>query len=161
MTESQNWIQDKFNFLKTHIRRKGLSKSSCFKSPQRGASASAASAHDISLGSMDTDSMDTSIRSVTTHHPSICSTASSSLLSQPSSVDQQVMDKFSKMKTMLTSPRGPKQETTRTAFWKYLASEVENLEERDLQTFRIKAVKLSSRIQGRRKDPSATATYTF
>ena len=42
MTERQNWIQNKFNLLKTHIRRKGLSKSSRFKSLQRGASASAA-----------------------------------------------------------------------------------------------------------------------
>ena len=32
MTERQNWIQDNFNFLKTHVRRKGLSwgKSSAF-----------------------------------------------------------------------------------------------------------------------------------
>ena len=32
MMERQNWIQDKFNFLKIHIRCKGLSKSSGFKS---------------------------------------------------------------------------------------------------------------------------------
>ena len=41
MIERQNWIQDKFL---------GLSKSSGFKSLQIGASASAASAHDISQG---------------------------------------------------------------------------------------------------------------
>ena len=56
MKERQKWIQDKFNFLKTHIRRKGLSKSSAFKSPQR-ASASAATAHNILRGSTDTDSI--------------------------------------------------------------------------------------------------------
>ena len=39
------WIQDKYNFLKTHMRCKGPSKSSGFKSQARGASASAASAH--------------------------------------------------------------------------------------------------------------------
>ena len=43
MTEKQHWIYDRFEFLKTHIRRKDLSKSSGFKSPQRGVSASAAS----------------------------------------------------------------------------------------------------------------------
>ena len=32
MTERRKWIQNKFNFLKTHIRCKGLSKSSGFKS---------------------------------------------------------------------------------------------------------------------------------
>ena len=31
MTERQNWIHDKFNFLKTHIRHKGRSKSSVFR----------------------------------------------------------------------------------------------------------------------------------
>ena len=39
MTERQNWIQDKFNFLKTHIRCMGLSKSSAFKFLTRGANA--------------------------------------------------------------------------------------------------------------------------
>ena len=67
MTERQNWIQDKFNFLKTNLRKKGLSKSSGFKSPQRGVSAITASAHHISRGSTDTDSLGTSAHSDTTH----------------------------------------------------------------------------------------------
>ena len=99
MTERQNWIQDRLNFLKTHIRRKGLSKSSDFKSLQRGASASAASAHNISRESTDADSMDTSTHSDTTQQPSICSTTSTSVLSQASSVNQWVMDQFAQMKT--------------------------------------------------------------
>ena len=130
MTERQNWIQDKFKyFWKTHIKRKDLGKSSGFKSPQRGASASAASAHNISRRSTDTDSMETSICSGTTHQPTICSTASTSVVSQPSSVDQQVMQQFVQIKTMLTSFLGPRQETTRTTLCNYLASEVKNLEE--------------------------------
>ena len=44
--ERQKEIQDKFNFFKNHIRRKGLRKSSAFKSPQRGTSV--ATVHDIS-----------------------------------------------------------------------------------------------------------------
>ena len=44
----QNWIQDKFNFLKTHFRCKGLSKSSHFKSPAQAANSSTASVHNIS-----------------------------------------------------------------------------------------------------------------
>ena len=83
MTERQNWIQDKFIFLKTHIRCKGLSKSSAFKSAAQGASASAASAHDISRGSTDMDSMKIS-RSNTTIQPSV---TSPSAVSQHSSVD--------------------------------------------------------------------------
>ena len=34
-TERQTWIHERFNFLQGHIRRKGLSKSSMFKSPLR------------------------------------------------------------------------------------------------------------------------------
>ena len=49
-SKRQNWIQDKFNFYKTHIRRKSLSKYSRFKSPQRGVSVSAVLAHDIHEG---------------------------------------------------------------------------------------------------------------
>ena len=52
ITERQNWIQDKFNFLKTHIRLKRLSKSSGFKSLAQGTSA-----HGNSTGSIDTVSM--------------------------------------------------------------------------------------------------------
>ena len=47
MKEIQNRIQDKFYFLKSHIRHKGLSKSSGFQSLSRGASASIALAHNI------------------------------------------------------------------------------------------------------------------
>ena len=65
-TECQNWIQYKFGFLRAHIRRKGLSKSSAFKSQARGASASAATAHNISRESIDTDSMEISMWSTDT-----------------------------------------------------------------------------------------------
>ena len=58
MTKCQNWIQDKFGFLKLHIGRNRLSKSSGFKSQARGASASA---HNISRVSTNMDSMEISI----------------------------------------------------------------------------------------------------
>ena len=50
------------------------------------------------------------------------------------------MDQFAQIKTMLTSFPGPRQKTTRTAFCNYLASEVENLEERKFETFRNEPV---------------------
>ena len=51
---------------------------------------------------------------------------------------------------MLSSFLRQKQETTtRTAFYNYLASEEEGLEERDFQTVRNKAVKLLSNIQSK------------
>ena len=79
---------------------------------------------------MDTDSMETSIHSDTTHQPPI---ASPSVVSQTPSFDQHVMDHFAQMETMLTTFLSPRQETTRTVFCNYLTSELENLEERDFQ----------------------------
>ena len=68
-TEYQTWLKDSFGFLQGHIRRKGLSKSSAFKSPQRP-SAAAASAS-VSDTSRDTESeMEMSIASDVTHQPS-------------------------------------------------------------------------------------------
>ena len=70
-----------------------------------------------------------------------------------SSVNQQVMDQFTQMITMLSSFLGQKQETTtHTVFCNYLASEVEGLDERDFQTFRNEAVKLLSTIQSKAEE---------
>ena len=46
-TERRTWLKDSFSFLRGHIRRKGVSKSSAFKTPQRP-SAAAASVPDTS-----------------------------------------------------------------------------------------------------------------
>ena len=61
------------------------------------------------------------------------------------------MDQFAQMKFMLSSFLKPRQETTRTAFSNYLASEVEALE-KNFHTFRNEAVKLLSEIQSRSKE---------
>ena len=131
--EHQTWTQDKkLGFPRSHIRCKGLSKSSAFKLQARGASASATTAHDISRASTDTDSMGISMRSTgTTLQPQ--HVTSPTAASGCSSVDQ-----FTQMRTMLSSFLRQKQETTTcTAFYNYLASEVERLEEKDFQTFRL------------------------
>ena len=66
-TERQTWLKDSFSFLRGHLRRKGVSKLSVFKSPQRS-SAAAASVQDTSR---DTESeMEISIASDVTHQPS-------------------------------------------------------------------------------------------
>ena len=62
------------------------------------------------------------------------------------------MNQFAQMKTMLTSFLAPRQETTKRAFCNYLASDVENLEKRDFQTFQNEALKLLSRIQSRAEE---------
>ena len=68
-------------------------------------------------------------------------------------VNQQVMDQFIQMRTMLSSFLGQKQETTTcAAFCNYLVSEVEGLEEKDFQTFRNEAAKLLSNIQSKAEE---------
>ena len=93
MMECQTLIQGKLGFLRSHIRHRGLSKWSGFKSQVQGASASAATAHIISRVLTDTDSMEISMRSTdTTLQPQ--QVMSPTAASGSSSVDQQVMDQF-------------------------------------------------------------------
>ena len=65
-TERKTWLKDSFSFLRSHIQRKGVSKSSSFKSPQRP-SAAAASVPDAS--SYTESEMEISIPSEVTHQP--------------------------------------------------------------------------------------------
>ena len=73
-------------------------------------------------------------------------------MSQPSSVDWQVMDQYAPMKTMLTFSWSKDRMTPRTTFYNYLTPEVENFEEKDFQTFANDAVKLLSGIQSRTEE---------
>ena len=59
-----------------------------------------------------------------------------------SSIDQQVMDQFTQMRSMLSTFLGHNQKRTAcTAFCNYLALEMEGLEETDFRTLRNEAVK--------------------
>ena len=60
-------------------------------------------AQDISQGFIDTNSLETSICFDTTHKPPICNTASTSIASQPSSVDQQLMDQVEHLEKKLSN----------------------------------------------------------
>ena len=65
-TERQAWLKDSLGFLRGHIRRKGVSKSSMFKSPQRPSAATAS----IPDTSRDTESeMEISVTSDVNHQP--------------------------------------------------------------------------------------------
>ena len=79
--------------------------------------------------------------------------ASPSVVSQHSTLDQQVMDQLAQMKTTRSCFR-PRQEIIRKAFYNYLVSEIEALEDRDFQIFRTEAVKLISGIQSRTDERS-------
>ena len=63
------------------------------------------------------------------------------------------MNKFTQMRSMLSSFVGQKHETkTCTAFCNYLALEVEGLGEKDFKTFTNEAVKLLSSIKSKAEE---------
>ena len=147
-TERQTWLKDSFSFLRGHVRRRGVSKSSAFKSPQRP-SAAAASVPDTSK---DTESeMEINIASDVTHQPSSTSPKRRQppVATATTSADP-VLDQFQQMRSMISTFLGARQDPTpspRQLFCNYLHSEIENLEERDFLTFRNETVKLLSEIQ--------------
>ena len=152
-TERQTWLKDSFSFLRGHIRRKGVSKSSAFKSPQRPFAASAS----VPDTSRDTESqMEISIASDVTHQPSSTSPKRRQppVTAATTSADP-VLDQFQQMRSMISTFLGARQDPTpspRQSFCNYLHSEIEHLEERDFLTFRNDTVKLLSEIQYKAED---------
>ena len=148
--ECQTWLKDSFSFLRGHIRRKGVSKSSSFKSLQRPSAATASAS--VPDTSRDTESeMEISIASDVTHQPSSTSPKRRQppVATTTTSADP-VLDQFQQMRSMISTFLGARQDPTpspRQLFCNYLHSEVENLEERDFLTFRNESVKLLSEIQ--------------
>ena len=136
--EQQSWLKDSFSFLRGHIRRKGVSKSSAFKSPQRlSAAAASASVPDTSR---DTESeMEISITSDVTHQPS----STSPKRQQPTVVTtttaaDPVLDQFQQIRSMISTFLSTRQDpapSPRQSFCNYLHSDIEHLEEKlfDLQ----------------------------
>ena len=143
-TEHQTWLKDSFSFLQGHIRRKGVSKSSTFKSPRPSAASASASVPDTSR---DTESeMEISIASDVTHQPSSTSPKRRQppVATTTTSADP-VLDQFQQMRSMISTFLGACQDPTlrpRQLFCNYLHSEIDHLEERDFLTFRNETLKL-------------------
>ena len=131
-TERQTWLRDSFSFLRGHIRRKGVSKSSSVTSPLRP-SFPTASVPDT------TRETESEMEINMAHKPDL--------------------DQFKQMRSMISSFLGARQDTTpspRQMFCNYLYSEIEHLEERDFLTFRNEASSL--RISIAANSDSSTTT---
>ena len=158
-TERRTWLKDSFSFLRGHIRRKGVSKSSAFKSLQRS-SAAAASVPDTSW---DTESeMEISIASDVTHQPSSTrpKRRQPPVATTTTSADP-VLDQFQQMRLMISTFLSARQDPTpspRQSFCDYLHSEIELLEEGDFLTFRYETVKLLSEIQYKAEEHNRQVT---
>ena len=160
-TERQTWLKDSFSFLRGHIRRKGVSKSSAFKSPWRPSAAAASPS--VPNTSRDTESeMEISIASDVTYQPSSTSPEQQQrpVATTTSSADP-VFDQFQPMRSMISTFLGAHEHPTpspQQSFCNYLQSEIEYLEERDFLTFRNKTVKLLSEIQYKAEEPKRQVT---
>ena len=162
-TERQTWLKASFSFLRGHIRRKGVSKSSAFKSPQRpSAVAASASVPDTCR---DTESeMEISIASDVTHQPS----STSPMRRQPTvptttTAADPVLDQFQKMRSLISTFLVAHQDPTpspRQSICNYLYFEIEHLEERDFLTCRNDTVKLLSEIQYKAKERKRQVTIS-
>ena len=110
-TERKSWLKDSFSFLRGHIRRKGVSKSSAFKSPQRP-SAAAASAS-VPDASKETESkMEISITSDVTHQPSSTIPKRRQPPVATTTSADPVLDQFQQMRSMISTFLGARQDPT-------------------------------------------------
>ena len=97
-TERQTLLKDSFSFLRGHIRRKGVSKSSGFKSPLRPSAATAS----VPDTSRETESeMEISMVSDVTHHPASTSPSHHPAMVATSTPQDPVLEQFQQMKTPL------------------------------------------------------------
>ena len=100
-TERQTWLKDSFSFLRGHIRRKGVSKSSAFKSPQRPSAAPASAS--VPDTSKDTESeMEISIASDVTHQPSSTSRKRQPPVATTITSADPVLDQFQQMRSSIS-----------------------------------------------------------
>ena len=159
-TERQTWLRDSFSFLRGYIRRKGVSKSSAFKSPLRPTGATAS----LPDTSQDTESeMEIRMASDVTNQPSTTSPSHQPVAVTTTTAKEPVLDQFQQMRSMISSFLGAYQDTTpnpRQLFCNYPFSKIEHLEEQDFLTFRNETVKLLSGIQYKAEERNRQVTTT-
>ena len=131
-TKRQTSLKDSFSFLRGHIRRKGVSKSSGFKSPLRPSAATAS----VPDTSRETESeMEISIVSDVTHHPTSTSPSRQPAMVAMSTPQDPMLDQFQQMRSMMSTflVKTP------------LQVQYSHSEERDFLTFRNETVNARDR----------------
>ena len=148
MTKRQSWVYQQMGFLKTHIRRKGASKSSGFEASPN------TSKQDKSCGSTtDTEHLESSV---------LRERSQSILTSTPVSTDSKILEHFDQMRTLISGFL--QQKSDRQPFFDYMASEAEQITQEEFEdlkgrTFRdIETIKSNRRCQPL---PRRSATITM
>ena len=118
MTKRQSWVYQQMGFLKTHIRRKGASRSSGFE-----ASPNTSKQDESRLSTTDTEHLESSVLRESRSQPMFTST--------PVSTDSKILEHFDQMRTLISGFL--QQKSDRQTFFDYVASEAEK---RSLRTSR-------------------------
>ena len=148
MTKRQSWVYQQMGFLKTHIRRKGPSRSSGFEASPNS------SKQDESRGSTtDTEHLESSVLRESRSQPIFTST--------PVSTDSKILEHFDQMRTLISGFL--QQKSDRQPFFDYMASEAEKMTQEEFadlkgRIFRdIETIKSNRRCQPL---PRRSATIT-
>ena len=127
MTKRQSWVYQKMGFIKTHIRRKGASRSSGFEASPN------TSKQDESRGSTtDTEHLESSVLRESRSQPMFTST--------PVSTDSKILEHFDQMRTLISGFL--QQKSDRQPFFDYVASGAEKMTQEDLRTLRAEFLEI-------------------
>ena len=147
MTKRQSWVYQQMGFLKTHIRRKGASRSSGFEASPN------TSRHEESCGSTtDTEHLESSVLRESRSQPMFTST--------PISTDSKILEHFDQMRTLISGFL--RQKSDRQPFFDYLVSEAEKMTQEEFEDLKGRIFRdIESIKSNRRRQPLArSATIT-
>ena len=138
MTKRQSWVYQQMGFLKTHIRRKGASRSSGFEASPN------TSKQDESHGSTtDTEHLESSVLRESRSQPMFTST--------PVSTDSKILEHFDQMRTLISGFL--QQKSDMQPFFDYVASEAEKMTQEEFEDLKgrifrdIESIKTNRRRQ--------------
>ena len=146
MTKRQSWVYQQMGFLKTHIRRKGASRSSGFEASPN------TSKQDESRGSTtDTEHLESSVLRESRSQPMFTST--------PVSTDSKILEHFDQMRTLIS---GFLQKSDRQPFFDYVASEAEKMIQEEFEDLKGRIFRDIETIKtNRRRQPLARRSATI
>ena len=121
MTKRQSWVYQQMGFLKTHIRRKGASRSSGFE-----ASPNTMRLEESCGSTTDTEHLESSVLRESRRQPI--------LISRPVSTDSKILKHFNQMRTLISGFL--QQKSDRQPSFDYVASEAEKMTQRSSRTSR-------------------------
>ena len=148
MTKRQSWVYQQMGFLKTHIRRKGASRSSGFEASPH------TSKQDESRGSTtETEHLESSVLRESRSQPMFTSTTVST--------DSKILKHYDQMRTLISGFL--QQKSDRQPFFDYVASEAEKMTQEEFEDLKgrifrdIESIKSNRRCQAL---PRRSATVT-